>query len=252
MTKKRKKAKGRGKGPKFERTLCKYLSEWWSRKGDDDLFWRTHGSGARATVRTKTGKRTRGQYGDMAANDSRGSTLLKAFTFSFKCGYSKKTLQDLVDSLENPSRDGSIPEQEYGGWIREAVLADRDSGSLSWIIILHRDKRKSTVLVPSRFLLYLEGPIQKALRKIIPQFTLIAWIKREANLKAKDKEAFKKLLKKKGMKKKKIKKKFAKWQKVEVKRRNKRSAISIIGYPMHDFLDIVDRSVVCQIVKRNK
>jgi hypothetical protein len=228
------------KGPKWERDLCNELSQWWSRKGDDDLFWRTHGSGARATVRSKKNKKTRGQYGDMAANDSRGATLIKAFTWSFKRGYSKKTMQDLIDALENPNRDGSIPEQEYAGWIREAICADRHSGSLCWIIIVRRDKRKSVVLVPNRLLLMLKKGTKKKLNKIAPQFSMITWVKRLPNLTQKDKNRLKKV----GWKKKQIKK--------EIKKRNKRNLISILGYPMHEFLDVVDRSVICQMVKENR
>ena len=39
------------KGPKFERDFCKRLSLWSSSGMDEDVFWRTPGSGARATTK---------------------------------------------------------------------------------------------------------------------------------------------------------------------------------------------------------
>ena len=78
------KRKGKNKGPQFERQFSKELSLWWTDGKDDSVFWRTQSSGARATIRTKQGKRTDGQYGDIAAMNEDGKKLLRLFTFSLK------------------------------------------------------------------------------------------------------------------------------------------------------------------------
>ncbi len=57
------------KGSNFEREICKLLSLWWTNDKRDDIFWRTSGSGARATTRSKTKQKTFGQYGDVQATD---------------------------------------------------------------------------------------------------------------------------------------------------------------------------------------
>jgi len=41
------------KGSSFEREICTILSKWWTNNERDDVFWRTAGSGARATTRSK-------------------------------------------------------------------------------------------------------------------------------------------------------------------------------------------------------
>jgi hypothetical protein len=228
------------KGPQWERDLCHSFSKWWSKRGDDDLFWRTHGSGARATVRTKKGKKTRGHYGDMAATDSRGATLTKVFTFSFKRGY-KTTFQNLVDALDNKNRDGAIPEQEYAGWIREAMKASLDAGTQYWCIIIRRDKRKAIILLPAYFFIEQDIKTRKKLSKITPQVSLIAWVMSKPPLTQKDKEKIKKEM---------GKKKGKKYIRKYIKRNNKRRMASVIGYPLDDFLEVIDRSMICQIHKR--
>lgn len=48
------------KGSVFEREICKALGRWWTDGERDDIFWRTAGSGARATCRLERGKVLRG------------------------------------------------------------------------------------------------------------------------------------------------------------------------------------------------
>ena len=86
------------KGSAFERKFCKDLSLWWTDGERDDVFWRTHGSGGRATQRTKKGKETHGQYGDVCATDPIGDELLDWIVFELKKGYSKASPIDLFNS----------------------------------------------------------------------------------------------------------------------------------------------------------
>lgn len=85
------------KGSSFEREVSKLLSLWFSEGKRDDLFWRTPGSGGRATSRNKAGKSTKGQYGDIFASDIEGKILEDNWNIELKTGYSKKSKKDLTD-----------------------------------------------------------------------------------------------------------------------------------------------------------
>lgn len=223
------------KGGNFEREMSHFLSTWWSKDPEqDDLFWHTHGSGARATQRTKLGKKTRGQYGDICAVDARGKRLLQVFTISLKRGYSGKTFQDCIDATDKANKEKAKPEQEYAGWIREAITADRDAGSLSWLILVRRDKRQPLIIIPGRFKFYLDGAKQKLLEKIKPQWSMIAWIQRHPPLAAKQKR------------------KMTIKERIAYNKANKRTAISVLGYPRDKFLAVVDRTTIVQIARRNE
>lgn len=85
-----KKGGGHSKGADFERQICKTLSLWWTADADecrDDLFWRTAGSGARATMRSKLNKSTINGYGDIMACTAEGTVLLSSCCFELKRGY---------------------------------------------------------------------------------------------------------------------------------------------------------------------
>jgi hypothetical protein len=128
------------KGAAFERFICPKLSLWWA--GRDDVFWRSAGSGARATVRGRKGKATAGQHSDMAAIDPIGGPLIDAFTIEMKRGYPKANLHDLFD---NTGRCASHPLLE---WIAQVVESHNNAGSFSWMIIHRRDRRSALVYMP--------------------------------------------------------------------------------------------------------
>lgn len=130
------------KGQNWERDMSRDISEWWSKCGDDDLFWHTHGSGARATTRAKRGKKTRGQYGDIAAVDSRGATLLKAMTISLKRGYQQISLQDVCDIVETAKT------HEFRDWIKECIAHSRQAGAIGWMLLMKKDRREIMCFVP--------------------------------------------------------------------------------------------------------
>ena len=130
-----------GKGANFEREFCKQLSHWWTSGLRDDVFWRTHGSGARATQRHKSGQRTRGQYGDVCATDPIGVPLIDLITFSLKRGCSKHSLQDLLDCKQRLN-DG------WEQWLDEVHEVWQQSGSLSWMIVVRRDRREAIFVAP--------------------------------------------------------------------------------------------------------
>lgn len=134
----RRKPRGRGKGPRYERDVCRALSNWWA-AGRDDIFWRTHGSGARATSRAKSGKRTAGQYGDVCASDPAGAPLIAAITWSLKRGYADATLQDLVDY------GGRGP---WAAWIAEAEKTALSADTPFWAVVSKRNNREAVMVIP--------------------------------------------------------------------------------------------------------
>ena len=74
----------RQKGSAFEREMATAFSLWWTDGERDDIFWRTQGSGGRATNRAKKGKKTCYQYGDMTFTDPIGKPLIEYASFEFK------------------------------------------------------------------------------------------------------------------------------------------------------------------------
>lgn len=81
----KKKSNGKVKGGKFERQISKRLSLWLSSGERDDMFWRTHGSGSRYTIRNKKDIDTEGQDGDICSTCSGDSEKFrKIFSLELK------------------------------------------------------------------------------------------------------------------------------------------------------------------------
>lgn len=139
------------KGSEFERSICKQLSLWWTENLRDDVFWRTSNSGGRATVRGRKGKKTAGQYGDVCATDQIGQPLLDVMVCELKRGYSKYTVQDLLDAPDHAAV------QEYEKWIRQAMTSQMEACSMSWLIVTRRNKRTALVIFPTYLLSALRG-----------------------------------------------------------------------------------------------
>ena len=74
------------KGSVFEREICKELSLWITSGERDDIFWRTAGSGGRATMRKKSGKTTANQEGDVCATDPIGQSTCEHCYYRIKEG----------------------------------------------------------------------------------------------------------------------------------------------------------------------
>lgn len=85
-----------GKGGDFEREFSKKLSLWFTQGKSPDVFWHTHGSGGRATMR---GKRVKGQlqsqHGDITAVEEEGKPLEAEWSIELKTGYSGKSKKKL-------------------------------------------------------------------------------------------------------------------------------------------------------------
>ncbi|QDP54837.1 MAG: hypothetical protein Unbinned3891contig1000_35 [Prokaryotic dsDNA virus sp.] len=135
------------KGSAFEREISKRLSLWWTEGVREDVFWRSAGSGSRATTRAKQGKTTHGSYGDIATLDPIGDPLLEMFTIELKRGNTIKDPWDLVDEL--PGRR-SKP-QKFEEALEQVVTSQRQAGSLYWMLLCKKDGRVPMVYVPRRF-----------------------------------------------------------------------------------------------------
>jgi hypothetical protein len=130
------------KGSVFEREICTKLSLWISRGKDDDLFWRTAGSGGRATNRRKKGKTTAGHAGDVTNTDIRGECLIRAITIEIKRGYSKLSFQDLID------RHDRTTTREFEGFVLQARESATVAGTPYWMLIHRRDAKRAMVYMP--------------------------------------------------------------------------------------------------------
>lgn len=127
------------KGGQFERDFCTDLSKWWTHGVRDDIFWRTAGSGGRATVRGKRGRSTFGQHGDILFTDPSGASLLDLITFELKRGYNKDSPIDLCDRLDVTS--GQKNQTQWEEWLEQAERSHLAAGSYSWMIVQRRDHR---------------------------------------------------------------------------------------------------------------
>lgn len=134
--------KGNKKGSAFEREICKQLSLWWTNDDRDDIFWRTAGSGARAKVRSKKGKKTFGQAADIQATDPIGQPLIDLCCIELKKGYSKSTFADLIDAPD------SAAEQMYSKFISQAKQDASNAGCPYWMLICKRDRREPVIIIP--------------------------------------------------------------------------------------------------------
>lgn len=139
------------KGSTFEREVCKQLSIWWSSGIRDDIFWRTAGSGARATVRSKRGLATSDSYGDISAIHPSGKPLTDSFIISLKRGYTaklgKKSVSKLsiTDLIDRPSHIKTKPLLEQ--WVEELRAEVKLNNKKSGIIICRRDWRSAIILL---------------------------------------------------------------------------------------------------------
>lgn len=135
------------KGGPFERLLATALSLWWSKGKRDDLAWRTAGSGARATVRGRKGKRTAGHVGDLGATNDRMIPFFKLVTIEAKRGYNKTTsLHNLFDPPTRQSKKDKAT--NYTAFIQQAQQAAKRARTPYWILVHRPDRKNAVVFMP--------------------------------------------------------------------------------------------------------
>lgn len=143
MRRKKRKGYGKSKGSSFERKICTILSLWWTDNERDDVFWRSAGSGARATVRR--GIRTEGHAGDVCYTDPIGKPLIDLVTIELKRGYKDAVFSQAIDRPENSKAS------QWETFVRQAEQSARDAGSVSWFLIQQRDRRRALLFMSCEF-----------------------------------------------------------------------------------------------------
>jgi hypothetical protein len=152
------------KGGAFERFMAKDISLWWSNGERDDIFWRTSGSGARATTRRKSFLPTANSYGDLGTDDPIGKPLTDLILFEFKKGYSKEI--QILSFLDLPKRRGAIEMKDpiLLRWWKKAE-EERQYAKRKFVnIIFRRDDKEIVVMCSEGFMFHLRV-INKSLER---------------------------------------------------------------------------------------
>ena len=134
------------KGSSFEREICKSLSLWWTQDERDDVFWRTAGSGGRATNRAKRGQATSGAYGDLTYIDAIGKPLLDVCCFEIKRGYGQWCILDIVDR-----RAGSKACKAEDFWKQATTSAEQADVKYA-AVIFKRDQKQIGIMFSKKML----------------------------------------------------------------------------------------------------
>lgn len=134
---------GKAKGNSFERKICTELSLWWTDNDRDDIFWRSASSGGRATSRFRRSKKsTAASQGDITAIDPSGIPFLKVVTVEIKRGYTKDSIQDVIDNL--PHRNAPT----FMQWMIQAEESAASAESLTWLVISQRNQKSVMTWFP--------------------------------------------------------------------------------------------------------
>jgi len=215
------------KGSQFERELCRTLSRWWSGGDQDDLFWRTAGSGAMAKTRSKGGKATFGQYGDIQATDPSAQPLLDLISIEAKRGYSKMNILDLVDS----SRNAAIHPLEQ--FLNQTIMDHQNAKSQYWAVIFKRDRHGISLIVPKELYVFLKNCGMRSSRIIRMSFPLRTYNTKTIKTKIINKRTGKPI----------------KRTKTSIV---KKERINICIFPFSDFLKCDARDYIVAAIKKNK
>ena len=151
--------KCKNKGSNFERHISKKLSLWISKGEDDSWVWRTSSSGARAKVRSKSGKGTSNSGGDLKAENIEAFHIFKNCSWELKNGYGNYCILDVLD------KNTKNPKQVEKFYIQ--AKEDANSSKKKYpILILKRDRSKEIILMPTKLFTLLKKKSSKDINKI--------------------------------------------------------------------------------------
>lgn len=146
------------KGSAFERSICKLLSTWYSHGKRDDIFWRTAGSGARATTRMKKGMMTADSAGDMCAIDESGKVLTAISIWEFKRGYtSKKQTNQSINLISILDKMHSEKDPMIIKWFEKLQGELKDHKRKLGFIIFKRDRKNACIAFDLKTFKYLKS-----------------------------------------------------------------------------------------------
>lgn len=140
---------GSKKGGGYEREKCKSLSIWWSHGTRDDIFWRTPGSGSRATMRKKKDLLTADAYGDVMSQHESGKPLTKKIVISLKRGYTGKKVKknlhwaSVLDIIDTPRKFKTKP--AIITWWKELMRDVKAGKRKRGLLIFRRDRKRSVI-----------------------------------------------------------------------------------------------------------
>ena len=148
------------KGSTFERLICTQLSLWWSHNESDDAFWRSSGSGARATSRfRRKGILTAGQDADLTAVDERGKPFTDLFAIEMKRGYKSWSVMDAVD------KGARAASQTIEDFLAQACEA-AERKNVFPVLIAQKDRHKAIIMVPMEAVNLLQPHIGNVLTRL--------------------------------------------------------------------------------------
>jgi len=123
------------KGSAFERKICRSLSLWWSNGEQNDIFWRSPGSGAWARGKDKNNP----GWGDVMAVKPEGKPLTDKFVIELKRGYPK--LDIISDNIKSE-----------GILIQFLIKLEKtciQSGNRLPVLIYKKDRKQEMICIPS-------------------------------------------------------------------------------------------------------
>lgn len=175
------------KGGAFEKEIAKQLSLWWTqtfKKPRDDIFYKSTGSGNRATIRMKKNIKTANSYGDITILDPIGLPVLRLFLIECKRGYTgkrriseneiletkkAKNNKDFIKEIRKllsrarPSREVIDPLEMIDGkknikneplileWWKKATKENLKAKRKFVAIIFRRDSKETAICLPIYF-----------------------------------------------------------------------------------------------------
>lgn len=152
------------KGSQFERAIAKKLSLWYSRGKRDDLFWRTAGSGARATTRMKQNIDTANSAGDLGFLHSEGKPFIDICLMEIKRGYNKKKTSpsaqlSILSLLDVP--EGRKTKPVLFSWWDKAEQERKEHKRKYSLVIFRRDRRNACICMHKKTFTALEKRSRK-------------------------------------------------------------------------------------------
>lgn len=152
------------KGSQFERSIAKQLSLWYSRGERDDLFWRTAGSGARATTRMKQNIDTANSAGDLGFLHPDGKPFIDICLIEIKRGYNRKKTSpsaqlSALSLLDSP--EGRKKKPVLFGWWEKAEQERKVHKRKYSIIIFRRDRHEACICMHKKTFTALEKRSRK-------------------------------------------------------------------------------------------
>jgi len=170
-------------GGNYEREIASLLSLWYTKNKRDDIFYRSHSSGGRATNRKKAGKELEGQYGDICATDPSGKPLIDAWVCECKHGYGEKLKVKVGKKIKTFDRQWCLldmldSEQKVSVLIKLWRLAKkeaRDAGrGKESILIMQRARRASIIAMTKKeFNLWCWHTMQQTMKENFPTHIIV-------------------------------------------------------------------------------